>query len=307
MQNSSLSSLRAFIRPALLTGLVLGLFVVVFVALLLFQLQFEVDEQSGDGGGGELIDKRLLEDPFFATARLFQTAPTYPVGMRFFDPDKPVAPSGFVATAAADGRVVVLRWDTSSVPTDAEIIIKRIHEPNGLTKRDPNWDWDKAAVIVTVPAQSGSYRDTDVPVGGALVYAIATKTVTAKISALVNSTAVTARDTIPPPPPRNIVVQSESGGVRIAWINPAVADFASVSLYRSSAGQGTLGTLIATNITNNSYVDKEVVSGEQYWYTLISIDTTGNESPAAPALESAGNINPFAEQADSAPAEKDTL
>ncbi|MFH1784761.1 MAG: hypothetical protein ABH868_07750 [bacterium] len=86
-------------------------------------------------------------------------------------------------------------------------------------------------------------------------------------------------DTTPPGPPTGVSVSDPGTGgtLNISWTNPTDTDFAHVHIYRSSSS-GTLGSLIADNQTGTSYQNTGLTNGTLYYYTLRSVDSTGNQS-----------------------------
>ncbi|MFH1784295.1 MAG: hypothetical protein ABH868_05315 [bacterium] len=86
-------------------------------------------------------------------------------------------------------------------------------------------------------------------------------------------------DTTPPAPPSSISVSDPGTGgtLNIFWTNPTDPDFNHVHIYRSTSS-GTLGSLIADNQTGTTYQNTGLTNGTVYYYTLRSVDTTGNES-----------------------------
>ncbi len=83
----------------------------------------------------------------------------------------------------------------------------------------------------------------------------------------------------PPSPPTNIETQAPTiaGQLVTTWTKPTDTDFNHIHIYRSTVA-ATLGTLIGDNQTGIKYTDTLLASQTKYYYTVRSVDTTGNES-----------------------------
>lgn len=110
----------------------------------------------------------------------------------------------------------------------------------------------------------------------------------------VNLSAI-PNDIFPPDKPVGVAVFNSEDGkqVKISWLEPQEKDFAHVRIYRSQV-ESELGTLILDKkVENNSYIDDVVLENVEYFYTITSVDTSGNESEKS-ILPVGGNSNPFA-------------
>lgn len=114
------------------------------------------------------------------------------------------------------------------------------------------------------------------------------QTVTVSVShlttfALAVSQNLAPADTTPPAAPSAVSASQVSTngqlGAQLTWTNPTDADFNHVIIYRSTTA-GQIGSKIATtsDATTTSYTDSGLTNGTAYYYTLHSVDTTGNES-----------------------------
>jgi hypothetical protein len=85
-------------------------------------------------------------------------------------------------------------------------------------------------------------------------------------------------DITPPGAPTNIQVTDLKTGssLKISWTKPTDSDFSSIRIYRSTSS-GTLGTLVVT-ATSTTYTDTNLTKNQIYYYTLRSVDKSGNES-----------------------------
>jgi|GEM_PF-6626527 len=139
-----------------------------------------------------------------------------------------------------------------------------------------------------------------------------------KESEYTNSVSGVPSDTIPPVAPTDVVVQNGGDGnsVVISWTNPLDSDFDYVKIYRSEV-KGLLGQPIKTK--RSEYIQttdgcvkqttedqttsgapegdcfinmNDLTDGNTYYYTLTSVDTSGNESPQR-IISQVGRDNPF--------------
>jgi fibronectin type 3 domain-containing protein len=86
-------------------------------------------------------------------------------------------------------------------------------------------------------------------------------------------------DVTPPAAPTGISVTNPGTGgqLNLSWTNPGDPDFNHIHVYRSTAS-GSLGTLIFDNVTGTSVSDTGLTNGTPYYYTVKSVDTSGNIS-----------------------------
>ncbi len=86
-------------------------------------------------------------------------------------------------------------------------------------------------------------------------------------------------DTIAPTAPSNVSASDfgTGGAIILTWNNPTDSDFKSVTIYRSTSG-GDLGAKVYSNVSSTSKKDSGLTSGIKYYYTVRSVDSTGNES-----------------------------
>lgn len=91
---------------------------------------------------------------------------------------------------------------------------------------------------------------------------------------------ITASDTTAPNAPTQVKATAGTGIITVSWTKPTDADFKSVKVYRSTKS-GTLGDTIADNQTGTSYEASGLSSDMTYYFTLKSVDTSGNESASS--------------------------
>lgn len=89
-----------------------------------------------------------------------------------------------------------------------------------------------------------------------------------------------ATDLLAPLPPSKVELKNGSDqlAVEITWQNPTDDDFDYVKIYRSQQ-KGVIGSVLVNQaLAENKYLDQQVKEGETYYYTISSVDTSGNES-----------------------------
>jgi hypothetical protein len=137
-----------------------------------------------------------------------------------------------------------------------------------------------------------SFRDSNFDFGKTYLYSVRS-VISSQGQSLESSDSapaiVTPRDTFPPTVPQGLVanVVSPTGEnaaeVDLSWsINPET-DLAGYRVYKSEQ-QGTHGLLLTPELLlSPAYRDTSVELGHRYWYSVTSMDRSGNESaPSAP-------------------------
>jgi hypothetical protein len=97
----------------------------------------------------------------------------------------------------------------------------------------------------------------------------------------------TFKDLVPPPPPGALTALVETGAVRLVWDPVDAPDLAGYKIYRTE-GTGidvlrVAGTIPLTPqlLTATNYRDTSVNRGISYFYEVVSVDKSGNESARA--------------------------
>lgn len=98
---------------------------------------------------------------------------------------------------------------------------------------------------------------------------------TANLSAESSINVTVTTDSTPPDNISNFSASGGGGQIMLTWTNPSTQDFAYVKIYRSTTS-GSLGSLIQDNYSGSSLVDS--VAPGTYWYTIKSVDSSGNTS-----------------------------
>ncbi|MEA2236391.1 MAG: hypothetical protein QOC81_1115 [Thermoanaerobaculia bacterium] len=99
--------------------------------------------------------------------------------------------------------------------------------------------------------------------------------------------SATFKDLVPPSPPATLTALVETGAVRLVWDSVDAPDLAGYKIYRTE-GTGievlrVAGTIPLTPqaITVTNYRDTTVNHGISYYYEVVSVDKSGNESARA--------------------------
>jgi hypothetical protein len=195
----------------------------------------------------------------------------------------PVAPRELTATARREG--VVLKW----TPPDASISGAKTVSIFGYNiYRFPHGQPpDEFAVAVnTAPNITTTFTDNP-PYGphDYFVTALATAGPPRVESDPSSAVGVMFKDLVAPPPPTGLTALVETAGVRLVWDPVDAPDLAGYKVYRTE-GTGIeqlrpIGTVPLTPVqlvTATNYRDTSVSRGISYYYEVVSVDKTGNES-----------------------------
>lgn len=88
----------------------------------------------------------------------------------------------------------------------------------------------------------------------------------------------TALDSTPPPMIKGGIASNPNTGgtLNLSWNALSVADLAYYRIYRST--DGVTYDLVHDNVLTHTYIDTGLTNGQEYFYSLTAMDTTGNES-----------------------------
>jgi len=152
----------------------------------------------------------------------------------------------------------------------------------------------KSPLAFLASAATNSYRDTLFDFGKTYCYIVRTVISPAAASNAIESSdsnpeIVTPRDTFPPAVPQGLVAAVIVGSptnppeVDLSWSINLETDLAGYRVYRSEQ-KDTSGQLVTPDLLlSPAYRDTSVQPGRLYWYSVTSVDRSGNESaPSAP-------------------------
>jgi hypothetical protein len=88
-------------------------------------------------------------------------------------------------------------------------------------------------------------------------------------------------DTFPPGTPRNLTAAAQNGVVTLLWGPPDDADLAGFRVFRMEEGASERIPLQARLIPTLSCRDDQARPGKKYIYSVVAVDTHGNEGQAA--------------------------
>jgi predicted phage tail protein len=151
----------------------------------------------------------------------------------------------------------------------------------------------KSPLAQLAASPRNAYRDALFDFGKTYLYVVRT-VIPSDTSGVVESsdsapTVVTPRDIFAPAVPQGLVAAVIVGSptnapeVDLSWSINLETDLAGYRVYRSEQ-EGTPGQLVTPDLLlSPAYRDTSVQPGHRYWYSVTSVDRSGNESaPSAP-------------------------
>lgn len=178
----------------------------------------------------------------------------------------PLSPSEFTVTQPAEGNIR-LNWNVPD--DDGWIVDYRVYRDDNL-------------VGTTYSTQ---YIDTDIALGERYCYQVQAVDEDGAISPKSESTCETGNDVTPPTTPGLPDVNAQAGNghqVELAWTEPF--DRSGTTGYRLFRDQVQIA-----DIALPGYFDAQTIANNEYCYTIVAYDATGNESvPSEPACILAG-------------------
>jgi len=196
----------------------------------------------------------------------------------------PAAPAGLSCALFPDR--ILLSWKPPDKNDDGSTP-PRIAGYNVYRSEDP--DVFPAAPLNADPLTSPEFEDRNFEFDR--VYHFAVSVIGSRAGPYAESLASTPLrvapvDTFPPGPPQDLTAVVENRTVTLLWGPPEDADLAGYRIFRRDEGSGQRSPLQAELVTTLSYRDVEVAPGKKYEYTVIAVDTHGNESrPAVKTVE----------------------
>jgi hypothetical protein len=198
----------------------------------------------------------------------------------------PVAPADLAAVPKREG--VVLTW---TAPDTAISGAKKPPVAGYNVYRFPNGQPadEFATPVNTSPVSTTTFTDNP-PYGphDYFVTALAAARPPRIESDPSSPVSVAFKDLVPPPPPAGLTALVETAGVRLVWDPVDAPDMAGYKVYRTE-GSGIeqlrpIGTIPLTPVqlvTATNYRDTSVNRGISYYYEVVSVDKSGNESARA--------------------------
>ncbi|MFH1679369.1 MAG: S8 family serine peptidase [Candidatus Eisenbacteria bacterium] len=214
-------------------------------------------------------------------------------------PEDTIPPDPPVSFAAEGGHdLVQLRWTNSPASDLVGIMIRFSTVSPPATPVDGDTMMTGAAGLVPGwPSQPDSFTHYGLLAGTTYYYsAFAVDDASLYSTRLVDSATTnpaSAVDTIPPGLPIAFSSCPGDGEIRLEWINPVAADFASLrirystSAYPATPSGGTAiengagGIFPGAPASDSFFVHQGLANGTPYYYSAFAYDGSGNHAPAA--------------------------
>ncbi len=87
----------------------------------------------------------------------------------------------------------------------------------------------------------------------------------------------TFKDLVPPPPPASVTALVETKSVRLVWDVVDAPDLAGYNIYRTEKA-GRVKFTYGLPIKQTFFLDESLLPGIEYYYSVTSVDKSGNES-----------------------------
>jgi hypothetical protein len=188
--------------------------------------------------------------------------------------DVPMPPASLTATAKPEG--VVLAW--TKPDKAATGAAKPFLLGYNVYRATSSEGFDELATPIN-PAPVNAATYTDVPPYGAYQYRVSAVSAAGPPRIESEPSAVasaTYKDLLPPPPPATVTALVETKSVRLVWDEVTAPDLAGYLVYRT---EGTAKIkLTGGPVTATHFSDISVDPGISYYYTVTSLDKSGNES-----------------------------
>ncbi len=182
------------------------------------------------------------------------------------------------------GGVVSIFWRLPNYPVGVEVVL---HESR--TKGVPGQE------IARIPAERLVYERTELENGEWYYYTLKSIGRKGEISEMTAEVAVRPTDALAPASPYNVrVTPQDDGTMSVRWNHMNLTDVAYHEIHRSTT-PGQLGVrMTQVAAPTLAWHDTRTVVGENYYYTIVAVDSAGNKS--ANALIITGNPQPFLTQ-----------
>ncbi len=189
--------------------------------------------------------------------------------------DVAVAPEKL--TAAPNAKGIALTWavPTTSVTGNVKPVIAGY---NVYRSAKGEALGEFALPVNPSPAARNEYTDTP-PYGTydyrvTAVAAAGPPRIESNRSAPVESTF---KDLVPPPPPASVTALVETKVVRLVWDSVDASDLAGYNVYRTEKA-GRVKFTWGLPIKQTFFLDESLLPGIEYYYSVTSVDKSGNES-----------------------------
>ena len=189
--------------------------------------------------------------------------------------DVAVAPEKIGASASAKG--VTLTW---AVPATAVTgSMKPAIAGYNIYRTAKGEPLDAFAVPVN-PSPVARNEYTDAPPYGTYDYRVAAVAAAGPPRIESDRSApveATFKDLVPPPPPASLTALVETKVVRLVWDSVDASDLAGYNVYRTEKA-GRAKFTYGLPIKQTFFLDESLLPGIEYYYSVTSVDKSGNES-----------------------------
>ncbi len=203
---------------------------------------------------------------------------SFPVLLQPIDSFPPEIPKEISTEVEAKGTVT-LKWKPSP---DQDVLGYRVYRRRA--EDSELIQLTKAAIADSFYVDSLNLRSLDKH----FVYHITAEDKRFNKSEFSKAIWVTKPDTIPPPPPVFLVVKATDKGNFLSWTNSTDlgSDLKSVKLFRKSKAEKQWTMIQEFKLKDKSeFLDESVQYKKPYAYTLMALDSAGNNStPSKPAI-----------------------
>ena len=204
-----------------------------------------------------------------------------------FDTTPPAAPQSLMATALNGGAD--LSWLANGESDLAGYNVYRATSAGGPYTK-----------VNGTLVGTNSYTDVGLTNGTTYYYVVTAVDTSNNESADSNEASVvpdgSLPDTTPPAAPSGVAASAGDGQVGVSWNANGESDLAGYDVYRGTSAGGPYSRLNGALLTNTSYTDTAVTNGTTYFYVVVAVDTSNNESAdssevsATPSAPGAGNL-----------------
>lgn len=107
-------------------------------------------------------------------------------------------------------------------------------------------------------------------------------------STAASATPAPAADTTPPPVPGGVGATAGSGSAQVSWSGVVAGDLAGYKVYQGSSASGPWTSLTPDPIAPTTFAISGLTNNTEYFFSVTSLDTSGNES----AKSTAASVTP---------------
>lgn len=189
--------------------------------------------------------------------------------------DVAVAPENLAA--APDAKGVVLTW---SVPAAAVTGNTKPAIAGYNIYRNAKGEAPDAFALPVNPSPVAKNEYRDAPPYGTYEYRVTAVAAAGPPRIESDRSApveATFKDLVPPPPPASVTALVETKVVRLVWDAVDASDLAGYNIYRTEKA-GRVKFTYGLPINQTFFLDESLLPGIEYYYSVTSVDKSGNES-----------------------------